>query len=97
MFARHGQFQDSYKRNWRQQQCGSYEECYESHGQRRNQTEQCCEKLTQQEHSNRIRKRQATVFGHLWEEEKLEHLFRIAIGIIEGKRRRGKQQRCWMD
>ena len=44
MDARPGQFQNSYKRNWRQQKYGSFGECYESHGQQRNQTKRCYEK-----------------------------------------------------
>ena len=37
----------------------------------------------------RIRKRQATFFGHVTRREKLEHL--VTIGMIEGKRSRRKQ------
>ena len=49
--ARPGQFQNSYKRNWRQQKCGSFGECYESHGLEKDQTKQCYEKPTKKDHS----------------------------------------------
>ena len=38
---------------------------------------------------NRIRKQQATFFGHMMRREKLEHL--VTPGMIEGKRSKGKQ------
>ena len=37
MDARPGQFQIGYKRNWWQQKCDFFGECYESHGLQRNQ------------------------------------------------------------
>ena len=45
------QFQNKYKRIWRQQKCDSFGECYESHGLQRNQRKQCYKKPTQQDHS----------------------------------------------
>ena len=44
---------------------------------------------------NRIRKRQATFFGHVMRREKLEHL--VKTGMIEGKRSRGKQREKMLD
>ena len=47
MNSRPEQFQNRYKRNWRQQKCDSFGECYESHGLQRNLTKQSYEKPTQ--------------------------------------------------
>ena len=50
-----------------------------------NQMKHCSPRLL----INRIHKRQASFFGHVMRREKLEHL--VTSGMIEGKRRRGKQ------
>ncbi|GFO35529.1 endonuclease-reverse transcriptase [Plakobranchus ocellatus] len=39
---------------------------------------------------SKIRKRQATFFGHVMRREKLENL--VTTGMLEGKRSRGKQR-----
>ena len=44
---------------------------------------------------NKIRKRQATFFGHVMRREKLEHL--MTTGMIEGKRSRGRQRETMLD
>ena len=74
--------------NLRQQKCGSYEECYASQGLQRNQMKRVREVDTTRALINRMRKRQATFFGHVMRREKLEHL--VTLGIIERRRTRGK-------
>ena len=44
---------------------------------------------------NRIRKRQATFFGHTMRRENLEHL--VTTGMIDGKRSTGKQRENMLD
>ena len=44
---------------------------------------------------NKIRKRQATFFGHVMRREKMEHL--VTTGKIEGKRARGRQREKMLD
>ena len=44
-------FKTATKKKWRQQKCGSHGECYQSHQLQINQTKQCYEKLTYQDHS----------------------------------------------
>ena len=44
---------------------------------------------------NRIRKRQATFFGHVMKREELEHL--VKYGMIEAKRSRRKQREKMLD
>ena len=44
---------------------------------------------------NRIRKRQATFFGHVMRKEELPYL--VSHGVIEGKHTRRKEREKWMD
>ncbi|GFN99171.1 hypothetical protein PoB_002567700 [Plakobranchus ocellatus] len=44
---------------------------------------------------SKIRKRQATFFGHVMQREKLENL--VTTGMLEGKRSRGKQREKLME
>ena len=67
----------------------------QTHGLQRNQTKQHYEKLTQQDHSNRICIYQATFFGHIKQREEQKHL--LTTGMIKGKCSRGKQQGKIMD
>ena len=44
---------------------------------------------------NKIRKRQATFFGHVMRREKMEHL--VTTGMLEGKRSAGRQREKMAD
>ncbi|GFO39084.1 hypothetical protein PoB_006997200 [Plakobranchus ocellatus] len=44
---------------------------------------------------NKIRKRQATFFGHVMREGKMEHI--VTTGMMEGKRSRGRQREKMLD
>ena len=44
---------------------------------------------------NKIRKRQATFFGHVMRKEKMEHI--VTTGMMEGKKSRGRQREKMLD
>ena len=72
-----GQFQNSYKRNWRQQKCSATQnELYESHGLQRDQTK-VLQEDTPRSLINRMCDRQANVAKYL--KSKLDLLIEIRI------------------
>ena len=83
MDARPGQFQNRYKRNWRQQKCGSFGECCESQDCKEIFETVLREAKTTQSLINIIRKCKETFFGYVMRREKLEHL--VTTGMIEGE------------
>ena len=78
MHARPGQFQNWYKRNWRQQKCSS---------SRESTNLMDCKEISVTRSLTFIEN--ITFFDHVMRREKLEHL--VTTGMIEGRRSRGKQ------